>query len=346
MQNRDSANEGDLHHRVWGEVDEEYEDHNHRLQRGMYQLMHPPFTMQHRMNEERPLATAMRNGISIQHDDSITVPSILHQRIFPTFAQYTFPANTLFRTNNFVPQEQYSRSNLDEYRFRRPLELNLQMFHRDHELHDLLHNNSDFSRLDWQSTGDIVARGQNRQLPHDWQLRGNEMITSQTSENDSLSESLMQSPWSTTSAGLLGGMTSSTAPEQKPKKARKKPKDKPKRPLSAYNIFFKEERQRILEEIPESKPSASSNPRKRKKSPHGKIGFETLAKVIGRRWQDLASDQVERYKQLANEDMQRYKTEMEIYLSKVDKDDGNDDASCKLQLNEVTQLKTDDVDSE
>jgi hypothetical protein len=127
--------------------------------------------------------------------------------------------------------------------------------------------------------------------------------------------------------------------------------------LSAYNIFFKEERARILEEIPTEKdekesasgkdqkddkekdqkddkekdekekiekveeeqepPADGSKPiRKRKKLPHGKIGFESLAKVIGQRWQDLESDEVKYYKDKAEEDMKRYKIEMEAYLSK------------------------------
>ena len=47
----------------------------------------------------------------------------------------------------------------------------------------------------------------------------------------------------------------------------------------------KEERQRILEKIPEgdekegAAASGDAKTRKRKKKPHGKIGFENLAKV-------------------------------------------------------------------
>jgi hypothetical protein len=56
--------------------------------------------------------------------------------------------------------------------------------------------------------------------------------------------------------------------------------------------------------------------RKRKKRPHGKIGFESLAKVIGQRWQDLDPEQVEHYKKEAEVDMKRYKQEMEVYLGR------------------------------
>ena len=113
-------------------------------------------------------------------------------------------------------------------------------------------------------------------------------------------------------------------------------------------VLQKEERQRILAKIPEGeepkKEAGDAKTRKRKKRPHGKIGFENLAKVgwsllllllvlgtgmqmgfsqilfarlfvlhqvIGQRWQELTPEQVEYYKKKAEEDMKRYKDQME-----------------------------------
>jgi hypothetical protein len=149
------------------------------------------------------------------------------------------------------------------------------------------------------------------------QKHTNDWIGSMSGEGDPFAENAILGPWSATSAALLGNMAV-TNQEQQGKKIRKKPKDKPKRPLSAYNIFFKEERHRILEEIPESdtnKTDEKGGGRIRKKRPHGKIGFESLAKAIGQRWQDLGPEQVKYYKGKAQEDMQRYKKEMEKYLA-------------------------------
>lgn len=97
--------------------------------------------------------------------------------------------------------------------------------------------------------------------------------------------------------------------------ASNKPREKPKRPLSAYNIFFKEERHRILDQIPDSEAKLNPPKRKRKKKPHGKIGFETLAKRIGQRWKSLPADEMAVYKRKAADDMKRYKREMENYVS-------------------------------
>ena len=138
-----------------------------------------------------------------------------------------------------------------------------------------------------------------------------------------------------------------------------KVKGKPKRPLSAYNFFFREERENILTELPpgikkkdgddeenedekkaedakkkgddtvkkESEEGAEGEDGKDwdqkdktgKKIPHGKIGFESLAKEIGKRWQELEETDPERmakYKKLADEDMARYKTAMDVWSSK------------------------------
>lgn len=107
----------------------------------------------------------------------------------------------------------------------------------------------------------------------------------------------------------------------------KKPKDMPKRPLSAYNIFFKEERARILDDIPAplGYPGPEEQPEEERvgeaaerrgsgpRPPHGKIGFENLAKTIGKRWKSLEPDRLAHYKKLASEDMERYKRQMDEY---------------------------------
>lgn len=176
---------------------------------------------------------------------------------------------------------------------------------------------------------------------------------------------------------LTHAMANSKAGEKPSKKV--KIKGKPKRPLSAYNFFFREERARILDNLPKGsgdkdglvkkeeeddektkeedgmkkkrrgkkdnaddektntdednssttkddgdEPSTQAEGEKDydqvgtdgKKIPHGKIGFESLAKQIGKRWQTISSEDMERFKALADEDMTRYKREMEAFLNK------------------------------
>ena len=161
------------------------------------------------------------------------------------------------------------------------------------------------------------------------------------------------------------------------KNSRTRPADAPRRPLSAYNFFFIDERERILkamkkrdakkaaekedggdededgdesnkddegmdgkdgekqEEDPlkdvdlddsDFSPSTydelmtlrlnnKEKPRPHRKT-HGKIGFQTLAKLIASRWKALADDRRDHYKSLAAIDMDKYKEKMQGYQKK------------------------------
>jgi hypothetical protein len=131
----------------------------------------------------------------------------------------------------------------------------------------------------------------------------------------------------------------------KKKTYKKRPKDKPKRPLSAYNFFFKEERARILgaaaaaaaaadDEDDDDKDEGTKDgedsgkgdkvgkgddekgQRKGRSRPHGKISFEDLGRLISQRWQELNPEEVDYYKKKSDDDRKRYQEEMDDYRKK------------------------------
>lgn len=131
---------------------------------------------------------------------------------------------------------------------------------------------------------------------------------------------------------------------------------KPKRPLSAYNFFFKHERERILKKIDEENEkkidrdetsqeldqqdhenevdqTGSSSKKSNKKRAHGKISFENLAKTIGVRWAKLDEKDMEYYKELADEDLKRYKKESSEYAKKEEAEKQKKGNPSDLHLN-------------
>jgi len=79
---------------------------------------------------------------------------------------------------------------------------------------------------------------------------------------------------------------------------KKKPKGMPKRPLSAYNIFFQQERLRVYEQ------SNLSGYR---------VTFEDLGKEIGMRWRNLSEKDRKQYDQLAGKEIERYRQERDTF---------------------------------
>lgn len=83
--------------------------------------------------------------------------------------------------------------------------------------------------------------------------------------------------------------------------------EKPKRPLSAYNLFFQNERKMILSKTPDR-----TGPGKPRRS-HGKIGFAALARHIAAKWKNLDDSTRSYYESLAAQEKKAYDIKVKAY---------------------------------
>jgi hypothetical protein len=118
---------------------------------------------------------------------------------------------------------------------------------------------------------------------------------------------------------------------------------KPKRPMSAYNFFFKEERSsiaaklssannrdeinRVLEALGahdmglDRKPSATTpdySLTTKKKMFNGFVSFEDIGKIIGHRWRSISGALLAKYTTLADADTIRYQNVLKKYYEEYD----------------------------
>jgi hypothetical protein len=110
-----------------------------------------------------------------------------------------------------------------------------------------------------------------------------------------------------------------------------KNKDKPKRPLSAYNIFFKHTRSRIVEGFSEEGTVeetiqsiegivANSTETRRHRKTHGQISFGDLARRIADKWKTIGKNQKALFDHYASLDMKRYRRDVAIWKAKKERE--------------------------
>lgn len=135
-----------------------------------------------------------------------------------------------------------------------------------------------------------------------------------------------------------------TVPVSARKPVKRKDKDKPKRPLSAYNFFFKEERAKInaiahneegSAELKEKDPELADEILSKLRKEDGKVSFEEMGKVIGRRWKVASQERKEYCNELAGRDTERYKEAVEKYNQKKEELREKNKRAAELQYSEM-----------
>jgi hypothetical protein len=148
-----------------------------------------------------------------------------------------------------------------------------------------------------------------------------------------------------TATTIINSHNNNTTIHKKRRKRRSRSKAKlkngdncapPKRPLSGYNLYFREERKRC---VSETKTETTSSNSQGSSKPSKKYNFEELGKLIGKRWKSLPLKEKRELEVQAEADRERYRNEMIAYRRERRRKDMKEDEDTLIMMRQRTACR-------
>lgn len=104
---------------------------------------------------------------------------------------------------------------------------------------------------------------------------------------------------------------------------RKKDENRPKRPLSAYNLFFRDAHKKLHGDKSSVNGEEGAEDAVDEEEKKKLTGYAHLAKIISMKWKSIDKETMDQYRDLAAKEKERYMKEMEVYQKRFADKEGD-----------------------
>jgi len=282
---------------------------------------------------------------SPHYHDTHTTTQETHKFPYDYSPSYTAKHSSLPTRNASLPEASFSITSAPDDGLAQQSKLSSpRLLNTDYPPHR--YTNSELkiqNRAEQYSADSKPSTTHKRKSPH---FPSPESVIEEDSNRPSQSKATRTSSISTSRSPYYNDNKTATKPKRgRPKRDPKK--GWPKRPLSAYNIFFKVEREKLIANRSAMSSDSVQHATTEEicsQGKHGLITFSELGKTIGRKWKSLTDTQKEPYKEVAESYLAQYKKDLEEYQITLNRDAHDDKIQCSINhtLEEETAAATKD----